>query len=351
MPGPSPPSMGSFMYRLAARLRAHHRNRTLGQSLVEFALVLPVFLLFFAAALDLGRVFYANITLNNAAREGAFQAAITPTLYVENQPCNQATNRVVCRIQNETAGSMIAIAPTDIDMTCSVPGCADAPGSLVTIEVRGKFRLITPLLSVIFGGQDLDLGSSAVAQIEYLPDPNTATPPPGPVAAFTGSPTTIVVGGTVAFNSDASTGSPSGFMWDFDEDGIVDSIVPNPSHVFNTPGTYTISLTVNNLTGVDNETKSNYIVVTAAPTPTLPPGATPTPTPTAAPTPACAYPPNVIGQAPTTADANLGAAGFNNVDIFGDLTTGQKNKIQAQNPDHTQCVALNALFTLHYRPN
>ena len=78
MPEPSPPSMGSFMYRLAARLRAHHRSRTLGQSLVEFALVLPVFLLFFAAALDLGRVFYANITLNNAAREGAFQAAITP---------------------------------------------------------------------------------------------------------------------------------------------------------------------------------------------------------------------------------------------------------------------------------
>ena len=189
--------MGSFMYRLAARLRAHHRNLTLGQSVVEFALVLPVFLLFFAAALDLGRVFYANITLNNAAREGAFQAAITPALYVENQPCDQATNRVVCRIQNETSGSMIAIAPTDIDVNCSVPGCADAPGSLVTVEVRGKFRLITPLLSVIFGGQELDLNSSAVAQIEYLPDPNTATPPPGPVAAFTGSPTTVAVGGTV----------------------------------------------------------------------------------------------------------------------------------------------------------
>ena len=183
--------MGSFMLRLAARLRAHHRNRTLGQSLVEFALVLPVFLLFFAAALDLGRVFYANITLNNAAREGAFQAALTPALYVEDQPCDQATNRVVCRIQNETSGSMIAIAPTDIDVTCSVPGCADAPGSLVTVEVRGKFRLITPLLSVVFGGRTLDLSSSAVAQIEYLPDPNTATPPPGPVAAFTGSPTTV----------------------------------------------------------------------------------------------------------------------------------------------------------------
>src|SRR6188768_1485047 len=107
------------MSGLVARFRRHMQQRTLGQSFVEFALVLPIFLLFLAATLDLGRVFYANITLNNAAREGAFQAAQTPQLYAYHQPCNQATNRVVCRVQNETVGSMIAIKPTDIDMSCS----------------------------------------------------------------------------------------------------------------------------------------------------------------------------------------------------------------------------------------
>jgi Flp pilus assembly protein TadG len=331
------------MYRLAARLRAHHRNRSLGQSLVEFALVLPIFLVFFAAALDLGRVFYANITLNNAAREGAFQAAITPALYVEDAACDQATNRVVCRIQNETTGSMIAIAPTDIDVTCSVAGCADAPGSLVTVEVRGKFRLITPLLSFIFGSQELDLTSSAIAQIEYLPDPDTATPPPGPVASINVSDSSPDVGETVFFNSDSSNGSPTGFQWDFDGDGIVDSTEPNPTHVYTSPGTFTVSLTVVNLTGVDSDFKE--ITVGSGETPT--PGATVTP----APTPACAFPPNVIGQIPTVADINLSDAGFDNVDIFDDLTSGQKNKIQAQNPDHTQCVALTDKITLHYRPN
>jgi PKD repeat protein len=343
MPGPSPPSMGSFMYRLAARLRAHHRNRTLGQSVVEFALVLPVFLLFFAAALDLGRVFYANISLNNAAREGAFQAASTPALYVENQACDQATNRVVCRIQNETAGSMIAIAPTDIDVTCSVPGCAAAPGSLVTVEVRGKFRLVTPLLSAVFGGQELDLTSSAVAQIEYLPDPNTATPPPGPVAVITVNTSTPAVGEAVNFSSDSSTGNPTGFQWDFDGDGMVDSIEPNPSHTYTADGVFNVSLTVVNMTGVSNDFQTITVGTGATPTP----GATATP----APTPACAYPPNVIGKHPSVADSDLGAAGFNNVDIFDDLTIGQKFKIQAQNPDHTQCIALTDLITLHYRPN
>ena len=325
--------------------RLRQRRRSRGQSLVEFALVLPVMLVFLAAALDLGRVFYANITLNNAAREGAFQAAITPTLYQENQACNQATNRVVCRIQNETTGSMVTVAPTDIDLACSVAGCAAAQGSLVTVEVRGRFRLITPLLSVIFGGQDLNLTSSAIAQIEYLPDPDTATPPPGPVAMFTASPSSGPVGTTVTFNSDASTGNPTGFQWDLDGDGIVDSTDPNPTHTYDTAGVYAVSLTVVNLTGVSSTIHT--ITITSTAPPSVDPSASASP----AASPACVFPPNVIGQSPGTAEINLQNAGFNNVDVFGDLTSGQKNKIQAQNPDHTQCIAQTTLIALHYRPN
>src|SRR4051812_15839844 len=64
------------------------RQKSRGQSLVEFALVLPVFLVFLAAALDLGRVFYANISLNNAAREGAFEAAKHPQAFGAGQSCD-----------------------------------------------------------------------------------------------------------------------------------------------------------------------------------------------------------------------------------------------------------------------
>src|SRR6187455_1267661 len=58
-----------------------------GQSLVEFALVLPLLLLLFAAILDLGRMASAQIAITNAAREGAFQASVTPTDYSTGQPC------------------------------------------------------------------------------------------------------------------------------------------------------------------------------------------------------------------------------------------------------------------------
>lgn len=337
------------MSGLAARMRRHYRQRTLGQSFVEFALILPVFLLFLAATLDLGRVFYANITLNNAAREGAFQAAKTPNLYVSGQPCNEATNRVVCRVQEESAGSMVAIKPTDIQMTCNPGACPEAAGATATVVVRGKFHLITPILAFVFGGQDLKLTSSATAQIEYLPNILLTTPPPGPVALFTATtPKTGDAPLTVSFDGTLSTGSPSGYQWDFNNDGIVDSVDPKPTYTYTTPGTYTVTLTVVNLTGVDVEQKIGYVVVTSPPTPT-PTG--PTPTPTVAPTPACAYPPNVIGLSPTNSAIALSKAGFLNYIQYGDLTNGGKNKIQAQNPDATQCIALTSQIITHYRPN
>jgi len=49
-----------------------NKKNHLGQSLVEFALVLPLLLMLVLGALDFGRLFYTKIILTNAAREGAY---------------------------------------------------------------------------------------------------------------------------------------------------------------------------------------------------------------------------------------------------------------------------------------
>lgn len=328
-------------------MRRHFRQRTLGQSFVEFALVLPVFLLLLAATVDLGRVFYANITLNNAAREGAFQAAKTPELFDAGQPCDQATNRVVCRVQNETLGSMIAIQPDDVEMTCSPGSCPEAAGATVTVRVRGEFHLITPILSFVFGGQTLQLASAATAQIEYLPTINLETPPPPPGARFIAtSPTSILPGGTVSFDSTASTGDPTGWQWDFDGDAYVDSTEQNPTWTYpavTVMTRYTVTLTVINMTNSDIEVKTNYVTVT-------PDGSDPEPTdPTAEPLPSCVHPPDVVGKSLMEAQSLIQQAGFlSNVTL---VTSGPKGKVQGQNPDQTQCKPLNTLIQLVYRPN
>ena len=42
-----------------------------GQSLVEFALVVPVLLLLLFGIIDFGRVFHASLTIDHAGREAA----------------------------------------------------------------------------------------------------------------------------------------------------------------------------------------------------------------------------------------------------------------------------------------
>jgi predicted outer membrane repeat protein len=68
---------------------------------------------------------------------------------------------------------------------------------------------------------------------------------------------------TVQF-TDHSTGSPTVWSWDFDDDGTEDSAEQNPSYIYTNGGTYTVSLTITN-GGQDKITKTNYITVTTPP--------------------------------------------------------------------------------------
>lgn len=84
-----------------------------------------------------------------------------------------------------------------------------------------------------------------------------------PVANFQGSPTTGASPLTVNF-TDLSTNSPTSWDWNFG-DGTTHSYVKNPSHIYNNPGDYTVTLIASNSCGSDSEIKTNYIHVTSGP--------------------------------------------------------------------------------------
>lgn len=171
-----------------AALIHHLRTRTRGQSLVEFALILPVFMLFFAAVLDLGRIASAQIAVSNAAREGVFQAAVTPADFDSTKPCpaDGETNVIYCRIKLESSGG-VSVAPTDVTVACSPTDCSTGIGHTVTVRVTGHFQLLTPLMAVFFGGnQNVTFSGSATAARETLPV--TATGSAAPSASPSASP-------------------------------------------------------------------------------------------------------------------------------------------------------------------
>ena len=189
------------LYQRSASSRPDLDHRR-GQALVELALILPVLLVLFGSALDLGRLYYSQITINNAAKEGALEAARdTKNLndFDSTRDCDASDNRVICLIINEAKGSLISIAPGDVALTCDVVAVAGDPnpcptdpdiGDTVEITVGSDFFLVSPILSVFFGGQTIPISATAVAQIGVDPHPGfVSTPWPTPTPTPTPAPT------------------------------------------------------------------------------------------------------------------------------------------------------------------
>jgi large repetitive protein len=89
--------------------------------------------------------------------------------------------------------------------------------------------------------------------VNYIP---TVTP----VANFTATPTNGTSPLTVHF-SDTSSNIPTSWAWDFNNDGVIDSILQNPVWTYSTPGTYTVVLTAANTSGNNSLTQTDYITV------------------------------------------------------------------------------------------
>ena len=250
------------------------RRRSRGQSLVELALIAPVFLILLLTAIDLGRLMYSQITITNAAKEGALVASQGGT-WQAGAGCSD-TNTVMCGALTEAQGGFIVVDQTRVNLTPAVcdkdaPYPAGGPPT-VTVEVSAPFRLVTPIVASIVGN---NIVLHASADAECLAVPAVTFPSvPAPTAAFTASPMNGTAPLTVAFNASGSS-SPGAtitdYTWSFGGSGA------NINHTF-AAGSYVVTLTVTDSRG---QTDSSTATITATGSGG---GGTPTPTPTSCPT-------------------------------------------------------------------
>ncbi|HVM19769.1 MAG TPA: TadE/TadG family type IV pilus assembly protein [Egibacteraceae bacterium] len=130
------------------------RKRSRGQSLAEFALILPLLITLTGAAMDFARVYQASITLQTATRNAA---EFTATRSVSQSGAQTEAQRVVCtetqNLPGFTAGSGGSIptctAPTvtvtSFTVSTTAPG-ASATYPLATSVVHAElpFRTVIP---------------------------------------------------------------------------------------------------------------------------------------------------------------------------------------------------------------
>lgn len=126
------------------------RSGSKGQSLVEFALILPIFILMTAGLLDGAWALFNYSTVSNAAREGARIAIVNP-----DPPAVEAGVR-------DAAVGLRSDRLTVTQTACTTLGCE----YVVTVEYQ--YESMVPLLGAIFSPL---LSSTVAMPVENPPSP------------------------------------------------------------------------------------------------------------------------------------------------------------------------------------
>src|SRR5688572_6721575 len=123
--------------RFAAGAPVRDRKKGRGQSLVEFAILVPVLATILLIAVDVGRVYLGWVSLSNVARIGANFAASNPDAWENNEPTGQARYR---SLMSKDALGIDCTLPTTLPAPTFIDTSAPyALGSRVQVDLSCTF--------------------------------------------------------------------------------------------------------------------------------------------------------------------------------------------------------------------
>jgi Flp pilus assembly protein TadG len=147
---------------------------TRGFTIVEFALVLPLFLILLAAIIDFGILFFVQHTLQFATREGARLALVGRTV---NDASGNPMSREASIVQTIKVNAAIAVNPSQLQISFypinadySDPAGwqgrqdAGAPGKYMRVKTRYDFPV--PLVSTFVPQVQLTLTAQSTYRNE-----------------------------------------------------------------------------------------------------------------------------------------------------------------------------------------
>jgi hypothetical protein len=263
----------------------HSRAEPRGQALVELAIVLPILVLLLLLALDLGRVFFGYVALQNASRIGANHAATFDQAWVTGGGPIQAGQRdqyeqlvlndlqaINCDADPDGDGDSVP-DPVFRNPDGTTGGSVHDPGDHAMVRLSCEFGLLTPLAETLLGGP-VALSAESVFPVHEgstLGLPSAAPPPPPvcdpPEASFSTVPQPGANGRiegaravTVTFTDTSTTDASCPILtweWDFGNGPPVpDETTADTMNTFTHPGsggpvTFVVTLTVTNDGGSD----------------------------------------------------------------------------------------------------
>jgi len=131
-----------------------------GQSLVELAITLVAILILLAGIVDLGRAFFAYMSLRDAAQEAALFGSLNPT------DTTGINSRGMSVLTNRVDTSNVTITPV-----ITGGACGNGSNSIEVTVHYANFAITMPFLGTIVGSQSFDITASVTDSILSPPCP------------------------------------------------------------------------------------------------------------------------------------------------------------------------------------
>lgn len=273
------PARGRTRTGGVATARAPRTSGRRGQSLTEFALILPVILLLTVIALDFGRVYLGYVNLQNMARIAANYAANNPLAWstTPDAGIQKLYARQVLEDAQESncdlpvvGGEQVVPDPVFTDV--NLDGTPTGLGDTVTVGLTCSFVVLTPLVGNILGGTvavsaesdfPVKAGMTAVLPAGSGGSGGTgSTNPPsaaieaGGVFSTDASPWLWLTGPnvTVSFRDASGGGAPSLWAWNLGDGTTATTRDVVHEYACTTPDTYgycsyLVEMTASNIYG------------------------------------------------------------------------------------------------------
>lgn len=120
-----------------------------GQAIVEFALVLPVFVLLLVGIMEFGLLFHQYMVVTAASREGARAAAVGGT-----------------DVEVKAVAGAAAASVDKGQLNTTVAPATRVKGISVTVSVTNPVKINTPMIAVLFPSNPVPVTGVTVMRME-----------------------------------------------------------------------------------------------------------------------------------------------------------------------------------------
>jgi hypothetical protein len=188
-------------------------KKTRGQTMVEFALVLPILLVTMYGIMEFGRLLFIYVTTASASREAARYAAaiglndIDIPFYNDCAGIREAAQRVgvLAGIQDSDVVIQYDSGPgTTPYSNCPAPGSGPGLGDRIIVSVTGHFNPVVPIVPISIRDIQSVTARTMVRDVtigeNFVSPPVVETPDVSPYVYFTNASTFVNEGETVTIS-------------------------------------------------------------------------------------------------------------------------------------------------------